>query len=104
MLGEVMIFEPVIIHNYLQNEFDSDYAPIAIIQYGAPIEFKISGARQLYCDMNNLFLRVRERVLKAANRLLEQIISNCYKLFVQTYVARPDVKLYTRCTNELNYK
>ena len=60
MLGEVMLFEPVMIHNYLHDEFDRDYAPIAAIQHGAPIEFNISGATQLYCDLNNL-LGVCER-------------------------------------------
>ena len=37
MLGEVMLFEPVMIQNYLHDEFDRDYAPIAAIQHGAPI-------------------------------------------------------------------
>ena len=63
MLGEVMLFEPVMIQNYLHDEFDRDYAPIVAIQHGAPIEFNISGATQLYCDLNNLLLRVRARVL-----------------------------------------
>ena len=31
MLGEVMLFEPVMIQNYLHDEFDRDYAPIAAI-------------------------------------------------------------------------
>ena len=67
MLGEVMLFEPVMIQNYLHDEFDRDYAPIAAIQHGAPIEFNISGATQHYCDLNNLLVRVRARVTDAAN-------------------------------------
>ena len=67
MLGEVMVFEPVMIQNYLHDEFDHDYAPIAAIQHGASIEFNISGATQLYCDLNNLLMRVRTRVTEAAN-------------------------------------
>ena len=67
MLGEVMLFEPVMIQNYLHDEFDRDYALIAAIQHGAPIEFNISGATQLYCDLNNLLVRVRARVMDAAN-------------------------------------
>ena len=69
MLGEVMLFEPVMIQNYLHDEFNRDYAPIAAIQHGAPIEFNISGATQLYCDLNNLLVRVRARVTDAANHL-----------------------------------
>ena len=58
MLGEVMLFEPVMIQNYLHDEFDRDYAPIAAIHHSAPIELNISGAMQLYCDLNNLLVRV----------------------------------------------
>ena len=67
MLGKVMLFEPVMIQNYLHDEFDLDYAPIAAIQHGAPIEFNIIGATQLYCDLNNLLVRVRARVMDAAD-------------------------------------
>ena len=63
ILGEMMLFEPVMIQNYLHDEFDRDYAPLAAIQHGAPIKFNISGATQLYCDLNNLLLRVLARVL-----------------------------------------
>ena len=47
MLGDVMLFEPVMIQNYLHDEFDRDSAPIAAIQHGAPIEFNINGATAL---------------------------------------------------------
>ena len=57
------------IQNYLHDEFDRDYAPIAAIQHGAPIEFNISGASQLYCDLNNLLLRVRARVLDGGDHV-----------------------------------
>ena len=67
MIGEVMLFKPVMIQNYLHEEFDRDYAPIAAIRQGAPIEFNISGTTQLYCDLNNLLVRVRARVINAAN-------------------------------------
>ena len=67
MLGEVMLFEPVMIQNYLHDECDRDYTPIAAIQHGAPIEFNISSATQLYCDLNNLLVRLRARVMDAAN-------------------------------------
>ena len=41
MLGEVMLFEPIMIQNYLNSEFEREFAPIAAIQHGAPIEFNI---------------------------------------------------------------
>ena len=67
MVCQVMLFEPVMIKNYLHDEFDRDYALIAAIQHGELIEFNISGATQLYCDLNNLLSRVRARVTDAAN-------------------------------------
>ena len=66
MLGEVMLFEPVMIQNYLYEDFDHDYAPIAAMQH-ASIKFNISGATQLYCDLNNMLVRVQARVINAAN-------------------------------------
>ena len=69
MLGEMMLFESVRIQNYLPDEFDRDYAPIAAIQHGAPIEFNISGATQLYCDLNNLLLSVRAQVLEGGDHV-----------------------------------
>ena len=66
LLGEVMLFEPVQVQNYLHDEFMRDFSPIAAIQHGAPIEFNIPGARQLYHDLNNSLLRVRARIMDAA--------------------------------------
>ena len=68
MLGEVMLFKPLMIQNYLHDEFDRDYAPIAVSQHGAPIELNISGATQLYFDLNNLLLRVQARVVDGGDR------------------------------------
>ena len=67
MLNEVMLFELVMIQSYLHDEFDCDYAPIAAIQHDAPIEFNISGATQLYCDLKNLLVRVQARLNNVAN-------------------------------------
>ena len=67
LLGEVMLFEPVQVQNYLHDEFTRDFSPIAAIQHGAPIEFNIPGATQLYNDLNNTVLRVRARILDAAD-------------------------------------
>ena len=62
-----MLFEPVIILNYLHDELDRDYAPILAISHRAPIEFNISGSTRLYCNLNNLLVRVQTRVMDAVN-------------------------------------
>ena len=72
MLGEVMLFDPIMVQNYLHDEFTRDFSPIAAIQHGAPIEFNITGATQLYNDLNNSVLRVRARIVDAADHAPDQ--------------------------------
>ena len=66
MLGEVMLVEQDMIECYLPDDFDRDYALIAAIQHGAPIEFSISEATPLYCNLNKMLLRMRACVQKEA--------------------------------------
>lgn len=67
LLGEVMLFEPVMQQTYLLTEFDRIYHPIASIQPGAPIEFFVKNAEKLYLDLNNSFLRIRLQIKKKDN-------------------------------------
>lgn len=66
MLGEKILFEPIQVQNDLHYEFMRDFSPIAAIQHGAPMEFNIPYATQLYHDLNNSLLRVRTRIMDAA--------------------------------------
>ena len=51
----------------LLNEFDRVFAPLASLQQGAPIEFMVKGADQLYLDLNESLLLVRVMITKADN-------------------------------------
>jgi len=50
--SEVDLFGPIMQQSVLLNEFDREYAPLASLQQGAPIEFMVKGADQLYIDLN----------------------------------------------------
>jgi len=55
--SETDLFGPIMQQTVLLNEFDREYLPLATLQQGAPVEFMIKGADQLYLDLNeSLFL------------------------------------------------
>ena len=51
--------------NCLLNEFNRKFAPLASIAEGAPIEFLVKGADQLYLDLNDSRLQLRVKMTKA---------------------------------------
>ena len=51
----------------LLNEFDREFAPLASLQQGAPIELMVKGADQLYLDLNESLLLVRVKIINADN-------------------------------------
>ena len=42
--SEVDLFGPILQQTVLLNEFDREFAPLASLQEGAPIEFMVKGA------------------------------------------------------------
>ena len=63
--GEVDLFGPIMTQNCLLNEFNRRFAPLASIAEGAPIEFLVKGADQLYLDLNDSRLHLRVKMTKA---------------------------------------
>ena len=63
--GEVDLFGPIMQQNFLLNEFNRQFAPIASLADGAPIEFLVKGADQLYLDLNDSYLHLRVKMTKA---------------------------------------
>ena len=51
--SEVDLFGPIMQQNFLLNEFNREFAPLASLAEGAPIEFLVKGADQLYLDLND---------------------------------------------------
>ena len=55
----------------IENEFNREYAPLATIQPGAAIEFRVTGSNDLYLDLNNSRLHVIAKITKANGTNLE---------------------------------
>ena len=51
--------------NCLLNEFNRKFAPLASIAEGAPIEFLVMGADQLFLDLNDSRLHLRVKMTNA---------------------------------------
>ena len=51
--------------NVIENEFNSEYAPLATIQPGMAIEFTVKGANDLYLDLNNSRLHMIDKITTA---------------------------------------
>ena len=51
--------------NVIENEFNREYAPLATIQPGAIIEFRVTGSNDLYLYLNNSRLHVLAKITKA---------------------------------------
>ena len=62
---EVDLFGSIMQQNVIENEFDREYAPLATIQQGSPIEFTVKGASNLYLDLVNSHFQVIAKITKA---------------------------------------
>ena len=63
--SEVDLFGSMMQQNVFENEFNSEYAPLATIQPDVAIEFTVKGANHLYLNLNNLRLQVLVKITKA---------------------------------------
>ena len=63
--NEVDLFCSIMQLNIIENEFNREYAPLAIIQYNAPIEFMAKKSKDLYLDINNSRLHVLTKIINA---------------------------------------
>jgi len=60
---EVNYWETIFTQSAIVREFEQDFAPIAAIQYGSPIEFQVKAADHLYRDPNNSKLEVTVKIV-----------------------------------------
>ena len=63
--SEFNLFGPILMQKVLINDFNREFAPLASLQQGAPIEFMVKGAYQLYLDLNESLLLVRVKITNA---------------------------------------
>ena len=64
MLGEAMLFDPVMQQSYLVKEFNADFKPVSAINPGSPIEFSVPKSEKNYLDLNNSWMVVTVQVVK----------------------------------------
>ena len=58
--SELDRFGSIMQQNVIENEFNREYAPLATIQPGAAIEFRVTRSTDLYLDLNNSRLSARQ--------------------------------------------
>ena len=63
--SEVDLFVSIMKQHVIENKFNREYAPLATIQLGAAIEFRVTGSNDLYLDLNNSSLHVLAKITKA---------------------------------------
>ena len=59
------LFGSIMQQNVIENESNDEYTPLATIQPGAAIEFRVTGSNDLYLDLNNSRLHVLAKITKA---------------------------------------
>ena len=62
---EVDLFAPLLQQNVIKDDFDQEYLPVNAIQAGAPIEFSIKTADDLYLDLDESRFIVTAKITKA---------------------------------------
>ena len=63
--SELDLFGSIMQQNVIENEFNRKHAPLATIQPGAAIEFRVTGSNDLNLDLNNSRLHVLAKITKA---------------------------------------
>ena len=69
--SEVDLFDSIMQQNIIENEFNLEYASLATIQHGAPIEFMVKGSNELYLDLKNSRLHVLAKITNADGSNIE---------------------------------
>ena len=87
----------------LLNEFDREFAPLASLQQGAPIEFMVIGADQLYLDLNESLLLVRIKITNADNSDIEADTAGPLNLTLHSLFSQMSVEFNGKPVSEPNH-
>ena len=88
--------------NFLLNEFNRQFAPIASLAEGAPIEFLVKGADQLYLDLNDSFLHLRAKITKADRTNMDANTGAVINLPMHSLFREVDVEMNGKSVSEPN--
>ena len=64
IISEVDLFGSIIQQNVIKNEFNREYAQLAIIQTYIAIGFTIMNSNDLYCNLNNSRMHMLDTIIK----------------------------------------
>ena len=98
--GEVNLFNPIMQRNCLLNEFNRRIAPLASHAEGAPIEFLVKGADQLYLDLNDSRFQLRVKMTKADGTNMTAATGPIIKLPLHSLFREVNVELNGRCVSD----
>ena len=64
MGSELNVFEPILNHTAMIGEIVQEFAPLAKIIHGAPMDFQIGGSEGNYTDLNNSKLKGKVKLTR----------------------------------------
>jgi len=103
IMEEVDLFGKMMEQSVLLNEFDREFAPIAGLQQGAPIEFLVKGADQLYLDLNESVLYVVAKITMADNTNIAAATAGPINLMLHSLIAQVSVEFNGKPVSEPNH-
>jgi len=103
IMEEVDLFGKMMEQSVLLNEFDREFAPIAGLQQGAPIEFLVKGADQLYLDLNESVLYVVAKITMADGTNIAAATAGPINLMLHSLFAQVSVEFNGKPVSEPNH-
>ena len=83
--------------NVIENEFNSEYAPLETINLNVAIEFTIKCANGVYFDLNNSRLHVYVKIIKANDTNIDA--NTAAQINVMLYLMFREIWLEFTCRN-----
>ena len=101
--SEVDLFAPILLQTILLNEFDREFAPLASLQEDAPIEFMVTGADQLYLDLNESSLHLHVKITNADGTNIGANTAGPVNLMLHSLLSQMSVEFNGKPVNEQNH-
>ena len=101
--SELNLFEQPVMQNAIVGEFVQEFAPIATIIQGAPIDFQIEGGGRNYIDLNNSKLEVKVKLTGAdGGNNLDAVRAGVVNLPLHSIFSTITMKIVDKVVTETN--
>ena len=101
--SEVDLFGLILQQTMLLIEFNREFAPLASLQHGAPIEFIIKGADNPYLDLNESLLLLRFKITNADNSCIGAVTAGPVNLTLNSLFSQMNVEFNGKPVSEPNH-